>query len=155
MISNLGKAIAAAAYAVAFVALPLWTGDRSIDPGEAAQIVVAVSTAAGTYLVPLYPGVGWVKTAVGVTGVGANAVIGYLLDGMIDSNEVLMGVALVLGALGIWVAPASSTIPVVHVGSNAGDFRVGVVDSRRDIVTRVGLGTDRPRSAVADAAQSV
>ena len=84
-----GKSIIAALYAVAVVAVPLFSGDKHIDPSEGVAIVIAVCTAALTYLVPLAPSATWVKTAIGAVLAGAQVTTTVIIGG-VDSNDVLL-----------------------------------------------------------------
>lgn len=103
-----GKAIVAFLYAVAVAALPQLTGDRHVGPAEAVAIAIAITTAVATYLVPLAPSAPWVKTAVAAVLAGLQVVATVILDGALDSNDILLVAATVLGTLGIAIAPASS-----------------------------------------------
>lgn len=114
-----GKSIIAALYAVAVVAVPLFSGDKHIDPSEGVAIVIAVCTAALTYLVPLARSATWVKTAIGAVLAGAQVATTVIIGG-VDSNDVLLIAFAVLSALGIQLAPAESTTGVgVSWGSDA------------------------------------
>jgi hypothetical protein len=107
MFQKYGKAIIAALYAVAVIAIPLWSGDHHIDPSEGIAIGIALCTALLTYLVPLVPSAPWTKTAIGVV-LAALQVAATQIVGGIDSNDVLLIIAAVVGALGIGIAPAIS-----------------------------------------------
>ncbi len=67
MFQKYGKAILAFLYAVAFIAIPLYTGDHHVDPGEGVTIAIAVVTSAGVWLIPLAPSARWTKTAAGAS----------------------------------------------------------------------------------------
>lgn len=108
MWSTYGKAIVAALYAVAIVAVPLFSGDNHIDPSEGVAIAIALCTAVLTYLAPLAPGARWVKTAVGAVLAGLQVAATVIIGG-VDGNDVMLIVAAIVGALGIAVAPAVST----------------------------------------------
>jgi hypothetical protein len=95
-------------YAVAVVAVPLFSGDRHIDPSEGVAIAIAVCTAALTYLVPLAPSAPWVKTAVGAVLAGLQVAATVIIGG-VDGNDVMLIAAAMVGALGITLAPAVST----------------------------------------------
>jgi len=103
-----GKFWASFVYAVAVVAVPLFSGDKHIDPSEGVAIGIAVCTAALTYLVPLVPSAPWVKTAVGAVLAGLQVATTVIIGG-VDGNDVMLIAAAVLGALGIALAPAVST----------------------------------------------
>lgn len=103
-----GKSIFAALYAVAVVAVPLFSGDKHIDPSEGVAIGIAICTAALTYLVPLAPSAPWIKTAVGAVLAGLQVATTVIIGG-VDSNDVLLIAFAILSALGIQLAPAVST----------------------------------------------
>lgn len=103
-----GKSIIAFLYAVAVAALPQLTGDRHVDPAEGVAIAIAIATAAATWLVPLAPSAPWVKTAVAALLAALQVTATVILDGALDSNDLLLIAATALGALGIAVAPAAS-----------------------------------------------
>jgi len=107
MFKTYGKSIVAALYAVAVVAIPLFSGDHHIDPAEGIAIAIAASTAALTWLVPLVPSAPWTKTAIGAVLAGLQIAATVIVGG-IDSNDLLLIAAAVLSALGIAVAPATS-----------------------------------------------
>jgi membrane protein CcdC involved in cytochrome C biogenesis len=120
-----GKAIMAFLYAVAFIVIPLVTGDRHVDPVEGVTIAIAVCTNAGVYLIPLFPGTRWTKTALGALLAGLQIAAVVILDHAIDANEALMIAAAVLGALGIAAAPAASKPSPAAVASGARPAAVG------------------------------
>jgi hypothetical protein len=103
-----GKFIVSFFYAVAVVAVPLFSGDRHIDPSEGVAIGIAVCTAALTYLVPLVPSASWTKTAIGAVLAGLQVATTVIVGG-VDSNDVLLIAFAILSALGITLAPAVST----------------------------------------------
>lgn len=103
-----GKFIVSFLYAVAVVAVPFFSGDKHIDPSEGVAIAIAVCTAALTYLVPLVPSAPWIKTAVAAVLAGLQIAATVIVGG-IDSNDMLLIAAAVVGALGITLAPAVST----------------------------------------------
>lgn len=113
-----GKSWVAALYAVAVVAVPLWSGDHHIGPSEGVAILIAACAAALTFLVPLTTGTPWVKTAVTAVLAGAQVLATVILGG-IDGNDVLLIVAAVAGAAGVWLAPAASHSAAVGWGSDA------------------------------------
>lgn len=106
--STHGKAWIAAAYAIAVAVLPQFTGDRNAEPAELVAIAIAVVTAAATYLVPLVPNSPGIKTAVAALLAALQVAATLILDGALDSNDLLLIAATALGALGIAVAPAAS-----------------------------------------------
>lgn len=115
-----GKSIIAALYAVAVVAVPLFSGDHHINPSEGIAIGVAVCTAALTYLVPLAPSAPWTKTAVGAVLAGLQVAATVIVGG-VDGNDMLLIAFAVLSVLGIQLAPAESpkTGTAVGWGSDA------------------------------------
>jgi hypothetical protein len=117
MFQTYGKSIVAAVYAVAIVAIPLFSGDQRIDPAEGVTIATA-STALLTYLVPLVPTATWTKTAVGAVLAGLGVLSTVIGDG-VDANDLLLIAASVLGALGITLAPAISPRTGTAAGSAA------------------------------------
>lgn len=124
---TMGKAIIAALYAAAVVAVPLFEGNHVPSPAEWVQIVIAVLTAVTVYVVPIVRGAAWVKTTVGVLLAAAQVLVTVINDGL-SGNDVLVIVFAVAGALGIALAPADST------GTPNG--------------TRVGWGSDTERARV-------
>lgn len=119
MLQTYGKAIIAALYAIAVVAIPIWSGDKHIDPSEGVAIGIAICTALLTYLVPLVPSAPWTKTAIGVVLAGLQVAAAQIAGG-IDSNDVMLILAAVVGALGIGLAPAISpkTATAAGVGTS-------------------------------------
>lgn len=117
MWTTYGKSIWAALYAIAVVAVPLFSGDRHVSGPEAVAIAIAACTAALTWLVPLVPSAPWTKTAVGAALAGLQ-VLATVLDGGVDGNDWLLILAAVAGALGIAAAPAVS--PKTQIGSGIG-----------------------------------
>lgn len=116
MLHTYGKAILAFLYAVAMVAVPLASGDGHVDPSEGVTIAVAVVTNAGVWLIPLVPSATWTKSAVGFLLAGLNVAAVVILDHMIDANEWLMIGTAALGAIGITLAPTTSTKTATSVG---------------------------------------
>jgi hypothetical protein len=115
-----GKFIVSFFYAVAVVAVPLFSGDHHVDPSEGVAIGIAICTAALTYLVPLVPSAPWTKTAIGAVLAGLQVATTVIVGG-VDSNDVLLIVFAILSALGITLAPAVSpaTGTAVSWGSDA------------------------------------
>jgi peptidoglycan/LPS O-acetylase OafA/YrhL len=111
-----GKSLTAAAYAVAVVVVPFWSGDHHIDTDEGVAIAIAVCTAALTYLVPLAPGARWIKTAVGALLAGLQVATTVIIGGGVSGNGWLLIAFAVLGALGITLAPAVSPRTGVRSG---------------------------------------
>jgi hypothetical protein len=120
MLQTYGKSLVAFAYAVAVVAVPLFTGDHHVDPSEAVAIGIAACTAALTFLVPLVPSAPWTKTAIGAVLAGLQVAVTVIVGG-VDSNDWLLIAFAVASALGIQLAPAVSprTAVAVDWGSDA------------------------------------
>ncbi len=109
-----GKAIFSALYAVAAVAVPLFSTGGHPGAEGWVQIGIAVATAASTYIIPIIPEAPWAKTAVTVL-LAALQVLTTAVIGGIDGNDVLLIVFAIGGALGVALAPATSANGV-HVG---------------------------------------
>lgn len=108
MFQKYGKSILAGLYAVALVAVPMFSGDHHIDAAEGVQIAIATCAAAATWLVPLFPSAPWTKTAIGALLAGLNVAAGLIVGGINGDGWISIAAA-VLGALGITLAPATST----------------------------------------------
>jgi hypothetical protein len=106
--STHGKAIMAFLYAVSVAALPQLTGDKHLDAAEGVAIAIAIVTAVATYLVPLAPDSAGIKTVIGALLAGLQVAATVILDGALQSDDILLIGAAVLAALGIAVAPAAS-----------------------------------------------
>lgn len=117
MFTTYGKSIVAFAYAVAVVAVPLFSGDKHVDPAEGVAIAIAVCTAALTFLVPLAPGATWTKTAIGAVLAGLQVATTVIVGG-VDANDWMLIAFAVASFLGIAVAPAVS--PRTQVAAGAG-----------------------------------
>lgn len=115
-----GKSIIAALYAVAVIAVPLFSGDHvSPRPEEWVQIGIAVVTAASVYLAPLVPNATWVKSLLGALLAGLQVLTTAVIGG-VDGNDVLLIVFAIASALGIILTPAvSSTGTGVGWGSDS------------------------------------
>lgn len=109
MWSTYGKSLIAFIYAIAIVGVPLFSGDRHIDPSEGVAIGIAACTAALTYLVPLAPGARWAKNAVGAVLAALQVATTAIVGGVDPNDWLLIGFA-VASSLGIAVAPAVSTV---------------------------------------------
>jgi hypothetical protein len=105
---SMGKAIIAALYAAAVIAVPLFEGNHVPSPAEWVQITIALLTAVTVYVVPVVEGAAWVKTTVGALLAVAQVLVTVINDG-INGNDALMIVFALAGALGIYLAPADST----------------------------------------------
>lgn len=118
-----GKAIIAILAAAAVVAFQALHGDNRIEPTEAVSILIAFATAVGVYLVPMAPQAKWAKTAVAVVLALLQVASAAVLAGGLGAEEILLALITVAGALGVYVAPATSeahgqTIAQVGVGSD-------------------------------------
>lgn len=83
-------------------------GDQHIDPAEGVVIALSFTNAGMVWLVPLFPGYRWLKTAVGVTIAALTALSSVILSGL-TLDEAFLVVASALQALGVAVAPAVSS----------------------------------------------
>jgi hypothetical protein len=107
MFKTYGKSLIAFLYAVAVVAVGLFSGDNHVDPSEGVAIAIAICTAALTYLVPLVPSATWTKTAIGAVLAGLQVLTTVIVGG-VDVNDVMLIVFAIASFLGIAVAPAAS-----------------------------------------------
>lgn len=103
-----GKAVIAWLYAVAVVAVPLFSGDHIPSATEWVQIAIAGVTALSVHIAPLIPEATWTKSAIGAALAGLQVLV-TALDGGMDGNDWLTVAFAVLGALGIVLAPAQSS----------------------------------------------
>ncbi|MGA5298703.1 hypothetical protein ACPCHT_02170 [Nucisporomicrobium flavum] len=110
-VNKYGKAIIGFLYAVAYVIIPLLSGDGRIGRPEWVTVAIAVVTAAGVYLVPLAPDRPWTKSVVAMLLAGLNVAAVVILDERIDAQEWVMIVTAALGAIGITAAPARTEPP--------------------------------------------
>jgi hypothetical protein len=106
MWSKYGKAIMYVIAAVAVAAQSAASG--GIDRSEILAIVIVGTGAVLTYVVPLDPSRGWEKTVVGVFIAGETALVPLISGPITASGWITVGLA-VFAALGVTVAPASST----------------------------------------------
>ncbi len=114
-----GKALVAVLVAGVVVAYQALGGDGRIEPVEWVSIAIAVTTAIGVYLVPLAPRAKWTKTAVAGLLAVLQVVSSAVLEGGLTTDMILLAIITVAGAVGIYVAPATSVSdggPVVSVG---------------------------------------
>lgn len=121
-----GKAIASIGYAGLTAAYAIVHGGGTIDPAGWVQIGIAVATAASVYLVPLTPEYPWAKSATAAV-LAALQVLATAVVGGLQVDELLMVVLAVLGALGVYIAPAGSGTD----GTDSGEPSI-----------QVGLGAD-------------
>jgi len=114
-----GKAIAAIITAAIVAAYQALGGDSRLDAQEWVQVAIAFTTAVGVWLVPLAPQAKWSKSAVAAVLAALQVLVTVILGG-IEPDEVLLILITVAGALGVYVAPATSPTPAgapdVHVG---------------------------------------
>lgn len=103
-----GKSIVAAVYAVAVIAIPMWTGDRHIDPSEGILVAIAVGNALLVYVVPLKPEFKSIKSVVNAIMAALSVALAQIAGGL-DANDVLLITAAGLSVLGVTLAPAAST----------------------------------------------
>ncbi|MBM0237148.1 hypothetical protein JNW88_08280 [Micromonospora sp. ATA32] len=107
MFQKYGKALASTFFAALIVVYTVASGDNHIDPTEWVAVAIAAAGAAGTYVVPLAPGLRWGKTAVN-TLLAVLQVLATLILGGLDSNEWILLLLTAGQALGVAVAPAVS-----------------------------------------------
>lgn len=105
-VTKYGKPLFAVVIAVIITAKAVYV-DRHIDPAEGVAIALSFASAGMVYLVPLFPGYRWLKTAVGVVIAALTALSSVILAGL-TPDEVFLVVAAGLQALGITIAPAVS-----------------------------------------------
>lgn len=105
-LTRYGKPLFAVLVAVIITVKAVY-GDRRIDPAEGVAIALTLANAGMVYLVPLFPGYRWLKTAVGVAIAALSALSTVILAGL-TPDEVFLVVSAGLQALGITVAPAVS-----------------------------------------------
>lgn len=122
-VSKYGKAIVAIVVAALVAISQALGGDQHVEPGEWVAIAIAVATAVGVWLVPLAPQAKYGKTAVAVVLAALQVLTTSLLDGF-GSDDILLVLLTVGGAIGVYIAPAVSTTPAgtpavaVGVGSD-------------------------------------
>lgn len=101
-----GKPIAAVLIAAVITFKSLY-GDQHIDPAEGVAIALSAANGVMVYLVPLFPGYRWLKSAVGVLIAALTALATVILSGL-TTDEVILVVMAGVQALGITAAPAVS-----------------------------------------------
>ena len=101
-----GKALLALLFALVTAAQAA-ISDGRITTVEDVQIIIAVVTAAGVYIVPIHPTWTWTKTVVAVLLAGLNVLVTVVYNGMSTSDwaEVILAV---LTVLGVGAVPALS-----------------------------------------------
>jgi hypothetical protein len=113
--SDKGKAVFAALYAIAAaVIVVLDNAGGKPTPADWVNVSIAVATAVTVYIAPIIPQAPSVKSAIGVL-LAALQVLVTVIDGGVTGSEALLIAAAVAGALGIAVAPATSSNGT-HVG---------------------------------------
>ena len=105
-----GKSFIAFAYAIAFVLIPQVTGDHHLDPNETVNLAIGVVTAGSVYLVPIFPAAKWTKSLIAFLLAGLNIAATVILDGSLSAQDWLLIATSALGAIGITLAPAVSTL---------------------------------------------
>lgn len=103
-----GKAIVAVIVAAIVVAYQALSGDGRIEAPEWVSIAIAGATAVGVYVIPLAPGARWAKSALAAVLAVLQILTTAILGG-IGPDELLLMLITAAGALGIYVAPATST----------------------------------------------
>jgi hypothetical protein len=123
MFAKYGKSILAVLTAAVVVAYQALSGDQNIEPAEWVSIAIAGITAVGVYLVPLAPQAKWSKSAVAAVLAVLQVLTTAILGG-IGTDEILLMLITAAGAIGVYVAPATSPTPagvpdvVVTAGSD-------------------------------------
>lgn len=114
-----GKAIIAVLTAVLVAVYQSRSGDGVVSRVEWVSIVIAFVTALGVFLVPLAPQAKWGKTAVAGVLALLQVLVTAIVDGLGPDDLILIFIT-VVGALGIYIAPAISEdngVPAVAVGT--------------------------------------
>lgn len=103
-----GKSLVAVLLAVV-TAVQAGLSDGHITQGEGVQVVIALATAVGVYLVPIHPEWRWSKTAVAVLLAVLNALAALIVGGIssADWTELILAA---LTVLAVSAAPAQSTV---------------------------------------------
>lgn len=117
-----GKAIVAVLTAAIVAAYQALGGDGRIEADEWVAIAIAFATALGVFVVPLAQHARWTKSAVAALLAALQVLTTAMLDGF-RADDVLLILITVAGALGVYVAPATSETPAgapdIHVGVGA------------------------------------
>lgn len=114
-----GKTIFAALAAVVTFAIPLYSSDHHIDPDEGLAIVLATANAVIVFIVPLAPQAKWIKTGASFIFT-ITQVLGVVIVGGIDGNDVIILITAVAGFFGVAIAPAVSRTIGGNVVAHAG-----------------------------------
>lgn len=109
-----GKTIIAALFGVYAVAVPLFSGDRHIDPSEGIIIALAVGNSLLVYIVPITKSFSGLKSVVNALMAGL-VVAQAQIAGGIDANDIMLIIGAVVATLGVVVAPAYSPKERVQV----------------------------------------
>lgn len=118
-----GKAIIAILTAAIVAAYQSLSGDGNIEPVEWVSVAIAATAAVGVWLVPLAPEAKWTKTAVAVV-LSVLQVLATVILGGLGTDEILLLLITAAGALGVYVAPAtteteSGAVIAVPVGADS------------------------------------
>lgn len=118
-----GKAIIAILTAAIVAAYQAVSGDGNIEPVEWVSVAIAAAAAVGVWLVPLAPEAKWTKTAVAVVLAVLQVLTTVILGGL-GADEILLLLITAAGALGVYVAPAtteteSGAVIAVPVGADS------------------------------------
>lgn len=105
-----GKSILAFVGGVVLVVIPFVSGDKHVDPSEGVAIAIGAVQLAGVWLVPLAPQAKWSKTAVSFL-MTMLQVLGVVILGGVDTNDVGILVTAVLTFFGVAAAGAISPTP--------------------------------------------
>jgi hypothetical protein len=107
-----GKTWLAGLYGIAVIAIPMWSGDKHIDPKEGLIIVVAVGNALLVYFIPNKSSFRWAKTLINAVLASVAVAQTFILNGAgvdtLDANDWLLVIAAGLAVLGVTIAPAAS-----------------------------------------------
>jgi hypothetical protein len=106
-VNTYGKALAYVVATILTAVASFLSG--GITAAEGVQIAIAGTGALLVWVVPLHPSWPWAKTVIGVVLAVLNALATLVLGGLNGSE--IIGLALVaLAALGVTVAPSTSTV---------------------------------------------
>lgn len=119
-----GKSVVAFVGAVALILIPYFTGNHHPDSSEWVAIAIGVVQLVGVWLIPLAPQAKWSKTAVSFLLTLLN-VLGVVILGGIDGNDVGILITAVLTFFGIAgagaISPTPAGVPDVVAKSGIGD----------------------------------
>lgn len=100
-------AIALLVYMLVSVFAPVIDSGRAPTDVEWVHLGIGVATVLSVYLVPLVPGHTWIKTVLGAILAGLGVLTTAIIGG-VTAQEWMDVAAYVLGAFGIFAAPAQS-----------------------------------------------